>query len=115
MYDKKKSIVKVGVLELSNYIEGNDLYNSKFIYMFRKLNQHSTYKINTRDFRLDLIALATYGDVTMGELILLYNGLTISELKTDLELKLFKKEDLVNLIGKLTVILSPRDYLKTLS
>lgn len=82
--------------------------------MFRKLPIKDTYKINTRDFRLDLISLATYNDYSLGELILLYNGLTLADLKTDLNLNLFRKEDLINLIGKLTAVISPRDYLKTL-
>jgi hydrogenase maturation factor len=114
MYNKKKSIVKSSSLELDSYVEGTDLFNSKFIYMFRKLPSLGTYDVNSRDYRLDLIALDLYNDVKYGEYILLYNGITISDLKPNMELKVFNETQLEDLITKLTVINSPRDYLKTI-
>lgn len=114
MFDKKKSIVKSSSLDLTNYVENTDLFNSKFLYMFRKLPSLGTYDVNSRDYRLDLISIDLYDDIKYGEFILLYNGITISDLKPNMELKVFDESQLEDLITKLTVIKSPRDYLKTI-
>lgn len=114
MYNKNKSIIKVSTLEIGNFMEGTDIFNSKFIYLFRKLDVDRTYKVNIRDFRLDLLSESIFQRSNYGELILLFNGLTISELKSDLLINVFKLEDLVNLVSKLSTVISPRDYLKTL-
>jgi hypothetical protein len=114
MYSKKKAIVKTGSLSLGNYIEGNDLFNSKFLYMFRKLPSMGLYSVNVKDYRLDTISMDLYGDHIYGEYILIYNGITIAELKPEMELRVFDEKDVATLITNLTSIDSPRDFLKNL-
>lgn len=59
---KKKSTILNNKVNLSNYIDGYDIYNSEFL---EKLNdpsiQRVDYEITTYEFRPDLIAEDFYG------------------------------------------------------
>lgn len=114
MYNKKKAILKSSNLDLNTVIEGEDIYNSKFVYMLRKLPSRGKYEVNLAKHRIDLIATEIYGDPNMAEIILLYNGMTIDQLKPGVALESPYPSDVYALASQLTTIKSPREYTKKL-
>lgn len=114
MYTKDQVIIRPNAIELKTYIEGTDIFNSKFIYMLRKIPKRSSYIIENKDFRIDLISFDIFTSNIYGELLLLYNGITINELSKGVSLNVFSLYDLNNLITKLNNINSPTEYIKTI-
>lgn len=114
MYTKDQVIIRPNAIELKTYMEGTDIFNSKFLYMFRKLPSRGTYKIENKDFRIDLISQDIFVENIYGELLLIYNGITINELKKGITLRTFDIVDLNTLVTKINNINSPTEFIKTI-
>lgn len=120
MFSKKKKIInsKYGKksIELKNYVENGDIYNSKFLYILSKLPSIGTYKIpKIFEYRIDLISEDLYKSSYMTELLLLYNGITIDNLKVNTILRVPSESMILNLKTKISTITCPDLYIKNLN
>lgn len=101
MYSKENKIFS-GLSKLENYIEGNDIYNSKLLFLLGDPNIiRNEYKILNYQYRPDLIAKDFYGDVSYLGLLILQTGLPLSEYKIGRSLQLIPKESLDILLSSL--------------
>lgn len=114
MYSKNNLILGKLEYDLNSYIEGNDIFNSKLIYLIPKLPTLGEYKIDLSEYRIDLISKDVYDVSTLGEIILLYNGLTIDQLHKGTTIKVPDISHVTNLMNSINSIYSPRDFIKTL-
>lgn len=110
MFSKNKSIIKSRTLELSNVIEGTDIYNAKFIYMLRKLPEAGVEKVNVRYNRVDLLSKSIYGDSQYSDILLLYNGVTIDQLDPEFMLRFPLLDDVNSLLTKLTTLINHKQF-----
>lgn len=74
MYTKQNKII-TSKEEITNYVEGIDIFNSKFLYELRKpeLNRE-VYTVTIYEYRPDLIAQDFYGDVKYEGILMLQVG-----------------------------------------
>lgn len=94
MYKKKQKIQKSNT-ELSNYIEGFDVYNSLFLKRISSSTlTRETYIVTVNEFRPDLIALDFYGDSN-------YMGILLAQIKIGLEQ--LKRGTILELLPKDTI------------
>ena len=94
MYKKQNSIT-INKIDLSNYIEGSDIYNSELLLRLQDSGiEKEKYLITTNSYRPDLICENYYGSL---------NYLGIMMMTTSLELESFKKGNILNLIPKETI------------
>ncbi len=114
MYSKKRTTLKSAEIDLEAFVEGLDLYNSKFLYLLRMLPSKGSYEVNLDKYRIDLITNELYTNTSMSEILLIYNGLTISELQPGVLLKCPYMEHVRYLISRLNSIENPREFLKNL-
>ena len=114
MYNKERTILSDRELSLERYIEKGDIFNSKFLYMLPKLPSSGEYTIDLTEFRIDLISLDLYDSTDMSEILLFYNGLTISELSKGTIINVPYLGDVRNLLKRISSVVSPREYLKDL-
>lgn len=115
MYNKEKNHLKSDTIEIDAFIERGDIFNSKFLYILKYLPSQGDYLVNLNRYRIDLISDDIYGDSSFSELILLYNGVTISQLEPGLILKSPKLSDVNNLISKLSIISNVKEYISSIS
>lgn len=72
---KRSTNTTTGRADLSNYVEGYDLYNSEITMKLRDLYPYrKTYKIKTKEYRPDLIAEELYGSTNFTGLLIMMNG-----------------------------------------
>ena len=88
--------------ELSNYIEGTDVYNSSFLSIisnsaFPKI----TYVITEYEYRPDLIAKEIYGSTSYEGLLMIQTGLTLSDYTKGRKLEIFSKSTLDYILNNL--------------
>lgn len=114
MYNKDKTILSKEELNLDFYIEDQDIFNSKALYMIPKLPSSGEYTVDLSEYRIDLISLDLYETTSMSEILLLYNGLTIKDLSQGTVLKVPYLADVRNLLKRISSVVSPREYLKDL-
>lgn len=75
MYKRSNKIISSEV-DLSNYIEGYDLFNSVLIDLLSDTSlEKSTYIITTKEYRPDLIAEEIYGNISYTGILMLVAGL----------------------------------------
>lgn len=72
---------------ISEYIEGNDFYNSELLRKIPKLPVSGYYTIPNNEYRIDLLTSAIYGTSDCSQILLYYNGLRIEDLKIGVVLK----------------------------
>lgn len=67
--------------ELSNYVEGADLYNSELLTILNhpKMERTVQYVINTHEFRPDLIAKDIYGSEEYMGILMLQLGFNLED------------------------------------
>lgn len=93
MFTKGNSIV-TNKQEISNYMEGLDLYNSKFLYEVTNPNYtRVAYEITVYEYRPDLIANDFYGDSG-------YEGIVMLQAK---KLENLKRGGKILLLPKITI------------
>lgn len=91
MYKKATSIT-MNKQDLSNYIEGYDIYNSELLLRLQDPSiEKEDYLITTNSYRPDLIADDYYGSTS-------YLGIMM--MTTSLELEDYKKGNILSLIPK---------------
>ena len=98
MYSPERKITGSNLYNLRNYIEGDDIYNSKFLYLFQGLPSKGVYEINRFEYRIDLISQDTYGSIEYSDLILFYNNVSTDDLTMGKFLAKFDLADLDRLI-----------------
>ena len=101
MYSPDRKITGTNLYNIQNYIEGDDIYNSKFLYLLGSLPIVGTYEIYRYEGRIDLISKDMYGNTNMMDFILLYNNISVEDLKLGKILYKFSIQDLDNLIIRL--------------
>ena len=93
MYTRPQRIYS-SLTGLEHYIEGNDVYNSKLLFLLSKPGlEKATYTIK-EPYRTDLIAEDFYNDVNYEDYVILQTKLPVSELKAGLTIELLTKSQL---------------------
>lgn len=98
MYTKGNKII-TSRENLCNYIEGKDIYNSKFLMMLQdpKLEK-IVYEITTYSYRPDLIAQEVYGSVNYMGLVMLQVGCGLEYLKRGYKFYLVSPKSMSNIL-----------------
>lgn len=98
MYTRAK-IVSSALEDIVNYVEGEDVYNSKLIELLRDPGlEREEYEITTFEYRPDLIAKEVYGSAGYESLIMIQTGTTLTNYKKGETLMLIPKASLDSLL-----------------
>lgn len=101
MYLKAKRINK-SKKDLSNYVDGFDLYNSRIIDILKDYDEEKiSYEIKTMEKRPDLIAEDIYGSTDYLGILYLTVGLPLESYTKGTVLKVFPKRILDKIIESL--------------
>lgn len=101
MYSKSK-VISSSKKDLSNYIEGYDLYNARLIDLLRdKDGERVNYTISQYEFRPDLIALEVYGDAEYMGFLYLAAGLPLESYTKGTVLSIYPKNVIEGIINSL--------------
>lgn len=101
MYSKTNKIF-TGLSRLENYIEGNDIYNSKLLLLLNDPGiDKEDYKILTNKYRPDQIALDYYGDSSYEGLLMLQVASSLSSYTVGTVLHLIPKSTLDSILSSL--------------
>lgn len=88
--------------DLSNYIEGYDVYNSKLLRLLNDPGTHKVdYLITSYDYRPDLIAKDIYGSTDYTGLLMHQCCISLTDYRRGVYLKVIPKEELDKLIKSL--------------
>lgn len=88
--------------ELSNYIEGNDVYNSSFLSIIsNSALPRITYIISEYEYRPDLIAAELYGSSSYEGMLVLQTGLTLDKFVKGKKLEVLSKKTLDSILNSL--------------
>jgi hypothetical protein len=99
MYSPNLNKIGSSYNSLSDFIEnGNDVYNSKLIKYVVRLPVISQYQVNRFEYRIDLISKELFNDDYTGDLLLIYNNISASDLKLGKVLNVFDLTQLTRLI-----------------
>lgn len=98
MYTKENRLI--GKREnLSNYVEGNDVYNSTFLHYLSNSDIAKTpYQITVYEHRPDLIAQEFYGSVDYLGILMVQIGLGLEDLTKGTILYLIPKDTIDTLL-----------------
>ena len=101
MYTKESRII--GAREnLSNYIEGEDVYNSLFLHIINDPTiERETYQITVYEYRPDLISKDFYGSTDYLGILLIQVGLGLSQYTKGTVLRLIPKETIDGLLANM--------------
>lgn len=81
MYTKGNTMIS-SKEELSNYVEGLDLFNSQFLYMLTNPElERQVYEITVYEYRPDLIAEDFYGSTKYTGIVMAQVGVGLAGLK----------------------------------
>lgn len=101
MYSRSNKIISSEV-DLSNYIEGYDLFNSVLIDQLSDTSlEKETYVITTKEYRPDLIAEEVYGNSSYTGLLMLVAGLPLEGYQRGTSFQYLPKSTLDIIIGRL--------------
>lgn len=115
MYSKSDKILSSSEFDLKSYIESTDIYNSKLYYILPKLPVNGTYRIDLNEYRIDLISTDIYDTPLLSEILLIYNGITIDQLKSGTDIRVPHIEDIRHLFRNINTITNAVEYIKTIS
>jgi hypothetical protein len=88
--------------ELSNYIEGNDVYNSSFLSIIsNSALPRITYVISEYEYRPDLIANEIYGSSSYEGILILQTGLTLDKFQKGRKIEVLSKTTLDTILFNL--------------
>lgn len=111
MYNRPKQVTSPSQYALTPYIEGNDLLNSKFIFMLRKLKPLRSFTVGVQEYRIDLICKGLDVSTDLADLILIYNGISILELTKGTVLKMPSLLEVQELSTELNTISNPEKFI----
>ena len=98
MYRKADKITR-SVIDPSNYIDGFDIYNSKFLAQINDPDlQRNFYEVRVNEYRPDLIAQDFYGSSDYMGILLLQTKMTLGDFKRGTVLSLLPKETIDSII-----------------
>ena len=101
MYTRAQKII-TSTENLSNYIDGKDIYNSKLLAMLSDTSVDKiAYQITTYEYRPDLIAQEFYGSTSYSGFVILQAARGLEELKRGSYILLISKDDLTRIISNL--------------
>ena len=101
MYIKEQKIIS-SIEDVSNYIEGYDIYNSTFLsLLYNTTETKEKYEITVYEFRPDLICKDFYGSESYYGIFLLQTKKLITEFRKGVILELLPKSVVDNLIRRL--------------
>jgi hypothetical protein len=99
---KKTDKINSSKNDLSNYIEGFDVYNSVILeYLNDTSLAREDYMINTYEYRPDMIAKDYYGSTSYMGILFLTCGTSFDNYSKGTVLRLIKKEDLDKVMDKI--------------
>ena len=98
MYNRANT-VSSGLENVTNYISGCDVYNSKLIELLKNPGlEREEYEIKTFEYRPDLIAQDFYGSTDYEGLLMIQTGTTLVNYKKGETLMLISKSNLDSLL-----------------
>lgn len=101
MYIKEQKIIS-SIEDVSNYIEGYDIYNSTFLsLLYNTTEPKEKYEITVYEFRPDLICKDFYGSESYYGIFLLQTKKLITEFRKGVILELLPKSVVDNIIRRL--------------
>ena len=101
MYSRSNKIISSEV-DLSNYVEGYDLFNSVLIDQLSDTSlEKETYVVTTKEYRPDLIAEEIYGSSSYTGLLMLVAGLPLEGYRRGNSFQYIPKTTLDLIIRKL--------------
>lgn len=101
MYTREQRI-QTSLSNLSNYIEGFDVYNSLFLQRISDPSlEREKYQITVYEFRPDLIARDFYGDSEYMGILLAQVRISLVNLKRGVVLNLLPKKTIDSIIANL--------------
>ena len=99
MYTREQKIQN-SLTNLSNYIEGFDVYNSLFLQKISDPTlERETYQITVHEFRPDLMAQDFYGSAEYMGILLVQARVDLKSLKRGVVLELLPKTTIDNIIS----------------
>jgi hypothetical protein len=100
MYTKPQRLISK-IENLGNYVEGFDIYNSKFLSMILDPKiERVDFTIQTSQFRPDLIAKRFYGDESYMGLVIVQSRKSLNEFTEGTTIQLIPKNKLEELLRK---------------
>lgn len=103
MYKKSDKVTNTNV-DLCNYIEGNDVYNSKLIDILSNVRiPKRVYEITVHQYRPDLIAEEIYGSTDYLGLLLLQCGVSLDSYVKGAIITVLPKEELDRILDHLNL------------
>lgn len=101
MYKKEQKIIS-SIEDVSNYIEGFDIYNSTFLsLLYNTSESKEKYEITVYEFRPDLICKDFYGSESYYGIFLLQTKKLLTDYRKGVILELLPKSVVDNLIRTL--------------
>ena len=101
MYKKDSKII-VGKQDLSNYIEGYDLYNSTLVSLLSDPSiERECYTITNYAYRPDLIAREFYGDTKYLGILYLTCGIDLDSYSQGTVLSLIPKLKIIEILNEI--------------
>lgn len=101
MYKKEQNIIS-SIEDVSNYIEGFDIYNSTFLsLLYNTSESREQYEITVYEFRPDLICKDFYGSESYYGIFLLQTKKPLTEFKKGVILELLPKSVIDNIIRQM--------------
>lgn len=101
MYTKEQKIIS-SIEDVSNYIEGYDIYNSAFLSLLANTKElREEYEITVYEFRPDLICKDFYGSEKYYGIFLLQTNMLLTDFRKGVILKLLPKSIVDNLVKQL--------------
>lgn len=92
---KRNNKVSSNMEELTNYFDGNDVYNSLLLVKLQDPGlPRDLYEIKTYEYRPDLIAKDYYGSTSYEGILMLQAGITLTNLVKGTVLRLIPKENI---------------------
>lgn len=114
MYNKPKQSMASSPYAIPAFVNGDDVFNSKFIYMVRKLPSATEFTISTEVGRIDLICRNLNFPTSYSDILLIYNGLTTKELYRGTSLRVPSAMEVDKLISELNTVSSTERFLVNL-
>lgn len=101
MYSKTNKIF-TGISNIENFIDGNDIYNSKLLFFLNDPSLEKVeYEILSNQYRPDLIAKDFYGEYSYESFVILQAGLPLASFKKGVIIRLIPKEVLDSILSNI--------------
>lgn len=115
MYSGNKELNRTSEFDFSPFIQGTDVFNSKFLYLLKKIPTESYFIVGDFGNRIDLISQEIYDRPDLGDLLLLYNGLGSRDLTPNTQLRVIKFSNIRILFNQMSLTTNTRSFIKQLT